>query len=378
MPFERYPVGARDTGADWIDHEPLAVRKTIERIEGVDGRPLLFDGANGRYTAISPAGTAVLALMDDAPTARETVNRVSAASAADPALIEERVLQFLTELRAAEVFTIEAPPRSTRQRLLGFSLRQKMPRWALTRSVHRVLEPLAVPLRALPARPLVFLWLAGALGSLGLAGYTLVTHPAFHMSAWMWPVILLMVVQIACHELSHALVCQYLKTPVREAGITLLLFVMPVAYVDRTDSYRVRARGPRVLIALAGPLSDTFWAAAAAAVALAVPGRVGAAALLMLHFQLGLMIINLNPLLPSDGHHAIETAAGTINLRGRSFAYLMHLVTRAKLPSHLRNAGPRRRVGYLAYGLLCGAYGVGLAAIIVLSWLRLLALLVGA
>lgn len=362
--------------ADWLDNEPLAVRESMQHLEGADGRPLLFDEFSGRYVAISRAGAAVLQLMQDAPTAREAARRVSAA-AGDHGRVEESVFQFLGELREAGVFTAQPPAPDRRRQLLTFSLRRRVPRWVLTRSLHRLLEPVAALLRPLQARVLVALVLTGALGSAAFAGYTLVTQPGLHVSSWIWLAALLLALQIGFHEMSHALICQYLRVPVREAGIMLMLFCMPVAFVDRTDSYRVRGRGARILIALAGPISDTFWAAAAAGVVVSTHGRASAVALLLLHLQLFFMIVNLNPLLPSDGFHAIESAFGALNLRGRSFAYLLHLFTRAQLPSYLHYSSWRRRSGYLAFGLLCAAYGAMMIGIVVLSCLHIFAIVTG-
>ncbi|WP_280669723.1 hypothetical protein [Kitasatospora sp. MAP12-44] len=132
-----------------------------------------------------------------------------------------------------------------------------------------------------------------------------------------------------------------------------------------------------MLIALAGPLSDVFWAGASGLVLLTTHGTAAEIAAALLQMQVLLMIVNLNPLLPSDGYHALESALGAVNLRGRSFGYLLHLVTRSELPSHLRTLDRRRRFGYLAFGLVCFSYGLIMAVLILASWWRLLASVVG-
>ncbi|MEU5418775.1 PqqD family peptide modification chaperone [Streptomyces sp. NPDC020799] len=352
----------------WLDTAPLALKESIEQMDGIDGRPLLFDTETGQYVALSRAGTVILTLLDDAPTAREVVRRVTASSSADPERIETSVVRFLGELRQAGVLTLAPQGQNRRQRLMKHSLRQRMPRFALTRSVHVLLEPVARLLRRLPVAAVVTCWLLLVAAGAGTVCVALAERGVPHLSSWAWLAMLLLAAQIAVHELGHALVCQYLRVPVREAGITLMLYVMPVAYVDRTDAYRVRSRAPRVLIALAGPLSDAIWAGVTAVVLLSTHGAVADVAGALLYSQLFLMMINLNPLLPSDGYQALESAMGSVNLRGRSFAYLTHLVTRVPLPSHLLTASRAKRAGYLTFGGLCLAYGVFMVGAVLLSW----------
>ncbi|MER6047710.1 PqqD family peptide modification chaperone [Streptomyces sp. NPDC001793] len=375
---------ARSTGeaaADtaWLDTAPLALKDTVEQMEGVDGRPLLFDVATGRYVAVSKAGTVVLSLLEGAPTAKEVARRITSSSSGDPQRIEDSVARFFIELRQAGVLTIEPPSgQSRRARAMRYSLRQRMPRMALTRSVHVLLEPVARGLRKLPAGLVVGVWLVMVAAGVAIAGYALAVHSVPHYTSWSWLALLLLTAQIAVHELGHALVCQYLQVPVREAGVTLMLYVMPVAYVDRTDAYRVRRRAPRVLIALAGPLSDAIWAGVTGVVLLTTHGAVHDVAGALLQLQALLMLVNLNPLLPSDGYHALESAMGSINLRGRSFGYLLHLVTREPLPSHLEVSGRAKRVGYFAFGSLCLAYGVILVGMVVTWWWHVIQAVIGA
>ncbi|WP_053690384.1 PqqD family peptide modification chaperone [Streptomyces sp. WM6372] len=361
---------SRDTA--WLDTEHLALRDTIEQTVGLDGRPLLFDSATGKYVAVSQAGTVVLGLLTEGVTARDVVHRVTSASSADPERIEASVIRFLTEVRQAGVLTLEPQGESRRERILKYSLQQKMPRKALTASVHVLLEPLARLAQKAPVPAVVTAWTALTLAGLATAGYALATEGMPSYSSWSWLAALLLMLQIAVHELSHALVCQTLRVPVREAGITLMLYVMPVAYVDRTDAYRVRGRAPRALIALAGPMSDALWGGVTGAVLLNSTGALHDIAGALLQLQLLLMIVNLNPLLPSDGYHALESAMGSVNIRGRSFAFLVHLVTKAPLPSHLLASSRAKRFGYCLFGIVCAVYGLLMVGFVLLWWWHLI------
>ncbi|MCX4731498.1 PqqD family peptide modification chaperone [Streptomyces sp. NBC_01363] len=363
-------VNTTDTA--WLDTEPLALRPTIEQTVGLDGRPLLFDAETGKYVAVSQAGTVVLKLLTEGATARDVVRRVTSSSSGDPGLIEAAVVRFLTEVRQAGVLTLEPQEQTRRERVLKYSLQQKMPRKALTSSVHVLLEPLARLVQKSRVSIVVAAWTVLTLGGLAAAGYALAEEGMPSYSSWSWLAALLLMLQIAVHELSHALVCQTLRVPVREAGITLMLYVMPVAYVDRTDAYRVRGRAPRALIALAGPMSDAIWAGITGVVLLDSSGAVHDIAGALLQLQLLLMIVNLNPLLPSDGYHALESAMGAVNIRGRSFAYLVHLVTKAPLPSHLLASSRPKRVGYCVFGIVCGIYGLLMVGYVLMWWWHLI------
>ncbi|GAB1641471.1 PqqD family peptide modification chaperone [Krasilnikovia sp. MM14-A1259] len=355
----------------WLDTEPLCLRETVQRLEGADGRPMLFDVATGRYVAISKAGAAIVALLNGTSTGSALVERIVARASGDPANAEAAVVRFLSELRQAGVLSTD-PPGPKRPRSARF-MRRHTPRLPLTRSLLLVLEPLARRLRQIPRFLLATVMITVLGGAASLAGLALSSQPfGLHYTHWIWAAVAILVAQIAVHEVGHAIVCQYLGVPVREAGITLMLFVMPVAYVDRTDAYRIRSRGSRTLIALAGPLSDVLWAGATSLVILTTHGVAAHIATQLLQMQVLLMIVNLNPLLPSDGYHALESAFGAINLRGRAFSYLAHLVSRSELPSYLRILGRVRRFGYLAFGVVCLSYGALTACLILLSWWRLL------
>ncbi|MFG1750592.1 PqqD family peptide modification chaperone [Streptosporangium sandarakinum] len=348
---------------DWMVSVPLQIRPDVEVITGIDDRPLLYNSATGRYLALTPAGVRMLDLLDGSNTGGAILDRLTA-HRDDRETARARVGAFLDDLRQAGVLTVEPREPDRRSKIMKFSLREHMPRLKLTGRVGHVMEPLATLLRRLPVRVLNAAVLATALAGMVVGLYALL-HPVGHgYPALWWTAMPILIVQVIFHEAAHALVCQYLRAPIREAGIGLMLYFMPVAYVDRTDAYRVRSRGGRVMIALAGPLNDQVWYGAAGVVALTVPGQVGDIAYVLLVLQTMLTVVNLNPLLPSDGYHAITAASGAVNLRGRAFAYLAHVALRSPLPSGMHALGRWRRAGYLLFGALCLLYAVGLAVLV--------------
>src|SRR5699024_4921885 len=58
------------------------------------------------------------------------------------------------------------------------------------------------------------------------------------------------------HEAAHAALLVRYEVPPREAGVGLLFGFLPVAYVDRSDSYRIVEKRKRVLVSLIGPFTN--------------------------------------------------------------------------------------------------------------------------
>jgi putative peptide zinc metalloprotease protein len=141
--------------------------------------------------------------------------------------------------------------------------------------------------------------------------------------------------------------------------------VLPFAFVDRTDAYRLRSRVHRLALALAGPLADGVAMGVTAALVLTAPPRIAALAAYLLAVQVLAMLMNLNPLLAGDGYSGLEAGFGLVDPRGRSFAVLVHRIRRRPLPPHLATIGFWARAGYLGYALMCLGYLIFAALILV-------------
>ena len=175
-------------------------------------------------------------------------------------------------------------------------------------------------------------------------------------------------VSILLHESWHAIVAGYLGTPIRGLGVALMFWAIPIAYVDRTDSYRVRSRRGLTMLALAGIFSDGVVCGLEAAVAWASTGTVRQVALTLCAFQLTMLVTNLNPLTQSDGVAAVEAATGSVNLRGRSMFVLRCILRRQPLPPGLAVMRPAVRWGYFIYGLACSLLGL-VAFVMSIVWI---------
>jgi putative peptide zinc metalloprotease protein len=362
------------------------LRSDLELLRGMDDIPLLYDRSTGIYHRLSGSAAALLGRLDGTAQAGDLARAIAHQRPCELPSAEAEVQRFLDELdrgglldRAARTGgqPLPAPIRSPAHVAPRVRWSLLLPRITLLRSLDAVLEPTARLVRRLPARPTVTAWAGvSVLGYLAAAAalvpaltagaHPLATGPA-GSTAGLAAVaaIAVFLVQIAFHEGAHALVCQVLRIPARGAGVGLLFFVMPLAFVDRTDAYRIRGRAGRVLIALAGPLSDGWWAGATALVATSTHGTVHAVASALLLLQLLGVLTNLNPLLPSDGYCAVESGFGLADPRSRALTLLKHTALRRPLPSYLSAAPRSARIGYAVYGGVCLLYAAAVAAMVV-------------
>lgn len=349
---------------------PPKLREGLEVIRGMDDIPLIFDPVTGHYHRITRAGEALLGYLDGTRTRDDLVAHFSRSARVDQVRAEAFSRQLDTFLAGLEHGgLLEGTERADQGTGTGpggkrFRTSMLMPRVVLTRSLPTVLEPVARVLRALPARLVVVLATLGAATGYAFGFHTLFTAtpglqdlagPAFIIATGV------MLLIVLAHESAHAIVAQYLKVPIRGLGVALLFYFMPVAYVDRTDAYRVRDRGGRVLLAMAGVLSDGWVCGLVGLAALNSSGLAQHTATYLLGMQMFLLVVNLNPLMPSDGYTALEAAAGLTNMRGRAFTLLRHAVRRQPLPEHLARFGTGARRWHMAYALASVAYGCFLA-----------------
>ena len=118
------------------------------------------------------------------------------------------------------------------------------------------------------------------------------------------------------HEFCHGIICKRFGGSVPEAGVSLLLFLTPLAYVDASSSIRFPSKWHRMLVAAAGIFGE-FFVASLALVAWASisPGVVGS----VLHQVVVIstvttVLFNANPLMKFDGYYIATDFIGISNL----------------------------------------------------------------
>lgn len=364
LDLSRREPDVADPAVTWFLSASPDLTPGVEHLPGLDGKPMLHNPGTGKYVSVTPTAAKLAVRFDGARTGAEILDSL-ALTPQDPTSL--RIATMAQELRQLGFLCEPPTTEDVRIRLSRFALREHMPRLPLVTDISRLLEPLVAPARRVGARALITTWLllAGVGATLGVYALTHVRVEA--MPEHLWVLMPIIVIQIAVHELAHAVVCQYQRVPVRSAGIGLMLYVMPVGYVDRTDSHRVTSRAGRVMISVAGPLSDQVWFGVTGIVALTASSPVRELAVVLLVFQVFLTAMNLNPLTPSDGYHATTAALGIVNLRGKSLALVVHRLFRTPLPQHLERIGIRERRIMAGYGIACLAFALLLAAVAIRS-----------
>ena len=146
----------------------------------------------------------------------------------------------------------------------------------------------------------------------------------------------LMLLEIALHELGHTLACAYYNARSRGWGFGLLWGVMPIFFTDTSGAYTLKSKFQRVMISLAGPMVDLAILGVCALVVLLTPGDAP-----IHHFAqvysivpFSMLLVNLNPfLLRLDGYWIVVDLLGKPNLRTSAVRYiktkLLQLIGRA-------------------------------------------------
>ena len=372
------------------------LRRGVSLIVGMDNQPMLFDSDSGKYHRLGAAAAFIVNQFDGVRSLPTIIEEL-------PQDIDEAGAKRITNLRdksllvgsepapAAAVPAAPARTRRTRGRHTAQPRQARhlkverprrsggwwLPRIIIARKYHRIVAPIVTLLQRLPARALSWVFLA-----LAVCGYTAGAMVLSSLAGGPRPGVLVVIaavviqlVSILLHESWHAIVAGYLGTPIRGLGVALMFWAIPIAYVDRTDSYRVRSRRGLTMLALAGIFSDGVVCGLEAAIAWASTGTVRQVALTLCAFQLTMLVTNLNPFTQSDGVAAVEAATGSVNLRGRSMFVLRRVLTRQPLPPALAVMRPAVRWGYFIYGLLCSLLGLlvfGMSVVWIGYWLSAL------
>ena len=376
------------------------LRRGVSLIVGMDNQPMLFDSDSGKYHRLGAAAAFIVNQFDGVRSLPTIIEEL-------PQDIDEagakRITSLVDNLRdksllvgsepapAAAVPAAPARTRRTRGRHTAHPRQARhlkverprrsggwwLPRIIIARKYHRIVAPIVTLLQRLPARALSWVFLA-----LAVCGYAAGAMALSSLAGGPRPGVLVVItavviqlVSILLHESWHAIVAGYLGTPIRGLGVALMFWAIPIAYVDRTDSYRVRSRRGLTMLALAGIFSDGVVCGLEAAIAWASTGTVRQVALTLCAFQLTMLVTNLNPFTQSDGVAAVEAATGSVNLRGRSMFVLRRVLTRQPLPPALAVMRPAVRWGYFIYGLLCSLLGLlvfGMSIVWIGYWLSAL------
>jgi putative peptide zinc metalloprotease protein len=262
----------------------------------------------------------------------------------------------------------------------------------------RWLQRLAGLQRLLFTRPAGWLWLAAMLW-LGLTAWEQAPALAAYALRWgrspelAWLALLVYPPIKLLHEVAHGLAVRQGGSPVRDAGLTLMMG-LPMPWVDASAASAWPQRERRMLVSAIGIMAELAIAAAAlAGWLLLVDGTARLAAFATFTVAgLSTLLFNANPLQRLDGYHLLCDALQLPNLAPRSRAWWGDLLKRRLLRLQGLEAmplAPGERPWLLAYaplawlcgGLLAGltlwwvasvSAGLALALLLPLAWVALL------
>ena len=161
------------------------------------------------------------------------------------------------------------------------------------------------------------------------------------------------------HELGHAVAVKRWGGDVNELGIALLV-LMPVPYVDASDSASFSGKHRRMVVAGAGIVVETTLACLGLGVWLLVePGLVREIAFsVLLTGAASSLLFNANPLLKFDGYYVLSDFIEIPNLASRSGRYLLYVAKRRLfgLPETSPVTAPGEKLWFIGYGLLSVVY----------------------
>lgn len=162
------------------------------------------------------------------------------------------------------------------------------------------------------------------------------------------------------HEVGHGLTCKHYGGEVHELGILLIVFT-PCMYCNVSDAWTFKESRHRLLVTLAGILTE-LWVASLAAIlwGLTSPGPFNHLCYsIMFLCSVNNLLFNGNPLLRYDGYYALGDYLEIPNLRIKSVSYLFDALKRGLLRMPVEKKEDltgRQRAIYLGYGSLSYVY----------------------
>jgi len=341
----------------------LRISPGVEVFVGLQERPMAYVPTARRYVSLSPVSAEVLLRLQQKGCERAASTKAAlicmlGGEPQDHTIPPKALPELLNQLERTGILSRPSHARA----LNGVSGRGlvRLPIWRPNRN----LMPPAVERRCREWAGMIgYLAVATVMVSLVVTVATL--FPGHHRpdtGRVLWgAVALLVVTHVLLHEAAHGFAAGYHGIPVREFGIALLYWFIPVAYTDRTDCYRLRNFRSLAGIAAAGPVFDVCAIGATATSVLL--GWTDATGHTLLKCQIAIGLANLNPLLPGDGYRISEALLGTRDIRRTAFALLTHQVFRSGDPGRFAPLNGRQRLGCLIYAVASVLYLAFLLAV---------------
>lgn len=162
------------------------------------------------------------------------------------------------------------------------------------------------------------------------------------------------------HELGHGLTCKHYGGEVHEMGLLFIVFT-PCMYCNVSDSWTFKESHHRLLVTLAGAMTE-LWAASIAAILwwLTSPGLFNNLCYsIMFLCSVINLLFNGNPLLRYDGYYALSDYLEIPNLRIKSVSYISDVLKKNLLGMQVEEKEEltdRQKTIYVGYGSLSYVY----------------------
>ena len=340
---------------------------------------ILQNTVNGLHVRLNEQASQLLDKMDGSRSLSELVEHDDAAG-----ITQQELEQLLKTLCASDMLDLRAETDASRltqqkKHLASLSVKQKwLSPLAIKFALHnpdRWLDSVTDKLGFLFSKYTLWLYLALLLvaTTLLLIHFDDVTEQfkllAQQPRQWwffgaMYPLLKLV------HEFAHAVCIKRWGGSVHETGITFLV-LMPVPYVNASDSWLFEKKYQRIIVTAAGIMAETSLACIGLILWLTVePGLVSnlSFALFMLG-SLSTVLFNANPLLRFDGYYLLQDYLEIPNLGSRANSYYRYLGRRFLLRVKPITA-PKLAIGerkwLLIYGALAYLYRVFITLVIAL------------
>lgn len=296
---------------------------------------------------------------------------------------QEEVIQLLSQLYYANLLHYDLPPDSEKL-FERYKERRQATRRATLRTIMFFRVPLfdpnatlkrLEPVIKLIASPLgAIVWIATVVAAVAVVAnhfgqLRIQTQGILSLSNL--PLLYLSLIIIkALHELGHASAVRRFGGSVHTMGIMFLIF-NPLPYTDTTASWSFRSKWHRVLVGLAGMVTEVFVAALAVFVwAGTGTGPPHALAYnMMIVASVSTVVFNLNPLMRFDGYYILSDVLDIPNLNARASRHLRHLIERYAF-GFKRSESPassRSEAAWLTlFGIASGLYRLAVFSTILL------------
>nr|MDO8099071.1 PqqD family peptide modification chaperone [Candidatus Njordarchaeota archaeon] len=154
------------------------------------------------------------------------------------------------------------------------------------------------------------------------------------------------------HELAHGLALTHFGVNPGALG-TGLYYFSPMFYCDTSESWRL-SRGKRVLVSVVGPLSTLFIGSVAGLLGhFNVFPSITYLFQMTFFFSYYIVLLNMAPMLETDGYYALMDILNIPNLRSEAFGYIKTFLTKGPRAANSKydEYSRKQRLSMILYGV---------------------------